>query len=102
MEYEQIKAFVIVLLAIFGAIVAVDKAVQVIRGWTKPGSDLKSRVDRHDQMLANDKARLDAIEGDNRVTLTCLGAILDHQITGNSIEKMKKARETLTEHLIER
>lgn len=65
-------------------------------------SRLEGRVDRHDELLANDKRRLESIDNGNRVTQRALLALLDHGIDGNNMEQMRQAKEDLQRHLIER
>ena len=47
-----------------------------------------------------DDARLKEIEVSNKMILQCLLVIINHDITGNGIEKMKSARDELQEYLI--
>lgn len=37
-----------------------------------------------------------------RLTLRGVNALLNHEITGNGIENLKKVRDDITEHLIDR
>lgn len=65
-------------------------------------TDLEKRVARHDEMLDNDKKRLETTEEGTRVTQRAILALLTHGIDGNEIEAMKSAKEELTRYLIER
>ena len=91
----QILAFCAFLTTLWG----VWKIVKEIK---KPNDDLKNTVARHDQLLDNDDKRLKEIENSNRMILQCLLVIINHDITGNGIEKMKTARDELQEYLINR
>ena len=91
----QILAFCAFLTTLWG----VWKIVKEIK---KPNDDLKSTVARHDKLLDNDDKRLKEIENSNRMILQCLLVIINHDITGNGIEKMKTARDELQEYLINR
>ena len=90
---NQILAFCALLTAIWG----VWKIVKEIK---KPNDDLKEKVTEHDMLLDNDDRRLASIEESNKMTLQCLLVIINHEITGNGIEKMKAARDELQEYLI--
>lgn len=90
---NQILAFCALLTAIWG----VWKIVKEIK---KPNDDLKEKVTEHDMLLDNDDRRLASIEESNKMTLQCLLVIINHEITGNGIEKMKAARDELQEFLI--
>ena len=91
----QILAFCAFLTTLWG----VWKIVKEIK---KPNDDLKNTVARHDKLLDNDDKRLKEIENSNRMILQCLLVIINHDITGNGIEKMKMARDELQEYLINR
>ena len=91
----QILAFCAFLTTLWG----VWKIVKEIK---KPNDDLKNTVARHDKILDNDDKRLKEIENSNRMILQCLLVIINHDITGNGIEKMKTARDELQEYLINR
>ena len=82
----QILAFCAFLTTLWG----VWKIVKEIK---KPNDDLKNTVARHDKLLDNDDKRLKEIENSNRMILQCLLVIINHDITGNGIEKMKTARD---------
>ena len=79
------------------AIWAVWKIIKEVR---KPNHDLKAQVERHDELLDNDNKRMKKIEESNQMILKSLIAIINHEITGNGIEKMKEAREDLQNFLI--
>ena len=63
--------------------------------------ELERRLDRHAEILAKDNRRLENIENGNRYTQRALLALLSHGIDGNEVEAMKKAKEELTNFLIE-
>lgn len=75
---------------------------KIVKEIKKPNDDLKNTVARHDKLLDNDDKRLKEIENSNRMILQCLLVIINHDITGNGIEKMKTARDELQEYLINR
>ena len=79
------------------ALYGIWKIVKAIR---KPNDDLKETVAKHDDLLDKDNKRLLEIEDSNQMILKCLLVIINHDITGNGIEKMKQARDELQEFLI--
>ena len=68
----------------------------------KPNDDLKAKVEKHDRLLDKDNKRLEAVEASNRMILQSLLVIINHEITGNGVEKMKTVRDSLEEYLIKR
>lgn len=68
----------------------------------KPNENLKSKVEKHDKLLDNDNKRLKEIETSNQMILRSLMTMINHEITGNGIEKMKQTRDELQEFLIKK
>ena len=88
------------ILAFFAFITALWGIWKIVKEVKKPSDDLKKTVAKHDTLLNNDNKRLKEIEDSNRMILQCLLVIINHDITGNGIEKMKDARDELQEYLI--
>ena len=65
-------------------------------------SNLEKHMEEVDGYLANDKKRLDSIDGDTRVTQRALLALLAHGIDGNHQKQMEEAKEELELHLIKK
>lgn len=111
MDAAAFTQLVRALLAVAGAIVTLGGALAVIER-VRNSSRSKKNEDRikslEDQATTTD-ARLQALERANRSQDKFVGAIcetmlamLDHEITGNSIDKLKKARDEMNEFLIHR
>lgn len=83
-------------------IVAVWGVWKIIKELRKPNADLKATVEKHSQLLDNDNKRLNDVDASNQMVLKCLLVIINHEITGNGIEKMKEARDELQTYLINR
>lgn len=59
----------------------------------------KEEVDRK---LSSDNDRIDVVLDSDKVVQRALIALLDHGIDGNNIEQMKKAKNDLQNHLIDK
>lgn len=90
---DQIVWFCTLVAGLWG----VWKIVKEIR---KPNDDLKAAVQKHSELLDKDNKRIKEFEDSNQMILKCLLVIINHEITGNGIETMKKARDDLQEYLI--
>ena len=90
---EQILALCALVTALWGV-------WKIIKEVKKPNANLKETVAKHDMLLDNDNKRLKAIEDSNKMILQSLLVIINHDITGNGVEKMKEAREEFQEFLI--
>lgn len=75
---------------------------KIVKEARKPNDDLKARVEQHDRLLDKDNKRLEEIEESNQMILKSLLVIINHEITGNGVEKMKTVRDSLEEYLIKR
>lgn len=75
---------------------------KIVKELRKPNEDIKAAVAKHDQLLGNDNKRLAAVEESNQMMLKSMLVIINHEITGNGIEKMKETRDELQEYLINR
>lgn len=76
--------------------------VEIVNKFKSPNDELKNKVDENRRMLDNDNKRLKAIEEANKVLCKSTLALINHEITGNGTENMKKARDELQRYLIER
>lgn len=73
---------------------------KIVKEIKKPSDDLREAVTKHDRLLDNDNKRIHKIEESNQLILRCMLDLINHEITGNGIEKMKKTRDDLQEFLI--
>ena len=66
-----------------------------------PAFRMSKRVEKIEEHQEKDYKRIIAIENMQRNQSKCLAAMLNHQITGNGVEEMKKIRDELLESIIE-
>ena len=88
------------ILGFCGLITALWGIWKIVKEIKKPNEDLKAKVNKHDRLLDDDNERLKDAERSNKMILQCLLVIINHDITGNGIEKMKDCRDELQEYLI--
>lgn len=88
------------ILGFCGLIAALWGVWKIIKEIKKPSEDLVAKVNLHDELLKKDNERLKEVETSNKMILQCLLIIINHDITGNGIEKMKETRDELQEYLI--
>ena len=87
---------------VVGVIAAIGAASTYIAKAVKPARDLTKRLDVCEKKLDNDNKRLIEQEEGTRVICKAMLALLDHAVTGNSVERIKDARTTLSDYLINR
>lgn len=90
------------ILAISGGMVVLYNATNALLKFVSPLKKIKDKVDNHEQRLIKDYNRINEIEKSNNMICKCMFALLDHEITGNSVEKLKSTRADLQNYLIGR
>lgn len=93
---------VLVVLALCGVVGTVGKAIDVLRSCFDPGRKRDQRLAACEAKLDRDHKRLTALEEGNRELCRAMLALLNHEITGNSVDKLKVAQEALTSYLVEK
>ena len=88
-------------LSICGAVSIVGGAGAVVIKVIKPAFRLTKRVEKLEELSDKDYKRLLALEEMKKQQSKSLAALLNHQITGNGIESMKKIRDELLESIID-
>lgn len=88
------------LLAICGLISALWGVYKILKEIVKPGADLRKKVDKHDNLLTEENEKLKELETSNKMILQSMFVIVNHEITGNGIEQMKKTRSDLEKFLV--
>lgn len=111
--FQQLAGLCAVALILLGAYNTVMGAVKNHREEKRlresPVMQLKERVDRHDDLLAKDKDRLDAMENrmqdmgqQSTIMLRGVRALLSHEINGNSTDKLNASASEIDDYLINR
>lgn len=97
------------LVALAAGIVAISNAWKLIQKHLHPESDLRPRVDRHDELLDSDNRRLRTLEDNQRemqkgISVLCQAQIaqFDHELSGNDTDHLRAARDNLNTYLTNR
>lgn len=90
------------MLSICGAISIIGGAATIIAKVIRPAFQMSKRVEILEQHDKQDYDRLKAVEEMQKQQSKCLAAMLNHQITGNGIENMKRIRDELLESIIDK
>lgn len=100
-------AFLVVLFN--GVVQAINNIRNEKKHRNEPVVELEKRVSRHDELLANDKDRLDRVENEvadhgsaMRILLRQAMAVNDHMISGNDINKLKDSNAEIERYLVNR
>lgn len=90
------------ILAVAGGVVLLGNFFKTLAGWLAPVTKLTATVAEHDRKLVNDDRRLNQQDADNQMMLKCLFVLINHDIDGNGIDKLKSTREELQEYITNR
>lgn len=85
-----------------GAITIVGGAIVIIAKFFAPFSDLKKRVVALENKFKNDHEELKKVETGIEKICKCTLAITDHELTGNSIDKLREAKDEMQDYLIQK
>ena len=99
---EQIRDAVIVLVAVLAFVVLLGNFIKTVKGWKQPHDNLEAWRRDVDEKLNRDNRRLNDLEEGNRVICRGILALLSHEISGNSDDKLKESQAEITNYLIER
>lgn len=64
--------------------------------------EIKATFVEYDARFGRDKAKIESIEEGNKVVQKSILALLEHSIDGNNTEGLKKAKNELSQYLIDR
>lgn len=90
------------ILSICGATSIVGGAGAIVVKVIRPAFLLNKRVSQLEVYNDKDYKKLQSLEDMQKQQSKCLAAMLNHQITGNGIDEMKKIRDELLENIIEK
>ena len=113
LTYDKFLTALVVILLIAGAYNTIMTTIKTRREEKKlrdsPVTQLKERVDRHDELLAKDKDRLDKLENEvqelgeaTRILLRQSLAVNAHMISGNDVNKLKESNAEIEQYLVNR
>lgn len=102
LTWQDYRSFLIVLAALVVFLGGVLGMIKNFRDLRKPSEDVAKWRKDTDLKLKNDNDRLNDLESANRVLCHGILAIMSHEITGNSIENLKKAQKEMTDYLVDR
>ena len=97
------------ILALFGGITCIVGGISSITKLFSPFKELKKKVEDHDAKLDRDYKRMESFDqtakeiGEtDKIICKSLFALLNHEITGNSVDKLKEQRDALEAFIIDK
>lgn len=106
LTFEQLvgaAAVILLMIGIYNTIMtAIKNAREEKKRRNQPVNTLEDTVKDHTEKLKNDHERLTDLEKAIRILMRSQIAQLDHEISGNSIEKLKDSRNEIQQYLIDK
>ena len=111
MENVTLGNVLIVVLAIAGAIVTLGGATAVIKRWWTNSKGMKNqeqinKLDKRVESVEFKTSQLESHQKQNdeftKIMCNSMLALLNHSITGSSVDELKKAEEEIKHYLINR
>jgi hypothetical protein len=107
--FEFIKTAFVIIMFLASTITAIGGAIAILKKWWNNTHTTKNTelLKEHEDKIKNHEERLTKLEKRNEwqesyISVMCesMLALLDHNINGNSIEKLKKAKDEMKDFLI--
>lgn len=99
---SELNGFWVVAMLICTTIVLVGNVYKTIKEWRKPKEDLEKQIHNHQKAIEHHDKQLSEIEEGQRILQKGMLSLIDHSITGNSIERLKQSRDEMRNYLIEK
>lgn len=96
---DQLMSAVVVVLAIFAAIVTVDKVIDIVKKWRAPTTDTAKKLATDKQRLDDHDKAIEKLQESHQAICSALLALLDHELHNGNADQMQKARDNLMEYL---
>lgn len=99
---SELNGFWVVLMLICTTLVLIGNVIKTIKEWKKPKEDLNEQVRKNKKAIEHHDQQLSEIEEGQRILQKGMLSLIDHSITGNSIERLKQSRDEMRDYLIEK
>ena len=90
------------LLVLAAAVVLIGNMIKTLGAWLNPIKNIVEKVDEHETKLQNDDERITKQESDMQMMLKCMLVLMNHDIDGNGVDKLKSTRDELQEYITNR
>ena len=89
-------------LVLAAAIVLIGNMAKTLGAWLNPVKKLVDDVAEHEEKLKRDDKRITQQENDMQMMLKCMLVLMNHDIDGNGVDKLKATRDELQEYITNR
>ena len=96
---DQLMTTAYVLLAVFAAIVTVDKVIDIFKKWRSPTTDTAKKLATDKQRLDDHEKAIKDLQESQQVLCAGILALLDHELHNGNSEQMQEARDSIMHYL---
>ncbi len=105
----DINTLILTILALAGAIITLGGATSVLKRWWTNSKGMKNeeKINKLDKRVENVESKTQRLERHQdeqeeftKIMCNSMLALLNHSITGSSVEKLKEAEEEIQQYLI--
>lgn len=89
------------ILEFFGVLAVVGGGVRIIVSALNPFKEVNGKVKKHEEKFKEFDDSLERIEKEQKVQGKALMVLINHIVTGNDVEKLKKVYQDMVNHYIE-
>ena len=96
---DQLWTALMVVLAIFAAIITIDKVIEIVKKWRSPGTDIMKKLHTDKERLDQHENSIKDLQKSQQVQCAALLALLDHELHNGNTGEMQKARDDIMHFL---
>ena len=96
---DQLMTTVSVLLAIFAAIVTVDKVFDIVKKWRSPSVAVIKQLNDMQRRQDEDEKAIKGLQEGQQALCSGIMALLDHELHNGNTEQMQNARDGIMSYL---
>lgn len=105
---ENIEITYNTILQFFGVIAVIGGGIKVIISALNPFKEVTAKLRKHDELFDNDKKKLDELDKslgriaeEQKIQGKALMVLINHIVTGNDTDKLKKTYQDMVNHYID-
>ena len=96
------QGFFLVFIAICTFVVLLGNAIKTIKDWRKPSLSVEERLRRDHERLTKLEESTVSMQDEISLILRSVLSLVNHEITGNGIERLKETQNEIQQFLIKR
>lgn len=98
--YDDLAVTVFVIICFCATVVTIWNFVKVVREMRRPTEERNDKIEELERKLASDKAVLDVLEKESKLTLRGQLLIIEHLTTGNHTDQLDALMDEMQDYLI--